>query len=159
MKSPEWRAAAQIEFDALVKNNTWTLVPLRVEGNCEEEVQDMITGLKNQFTLNNLGLLSFFLGIEWVEDAKGLLTPMVTNCKLAVDTGVPVEDATHYRSIVGALHYIVVTRPDIAFAVNKVVKRILRYLQTTADFGFSASSQLSLTGFADANWGQMQIDD
>ncbi|XP_039030698.1 secreted RxLR effector protein 161-like [Hibiscus syriacus] len=94
---------------------------------------------------------------------------MVTNCKLTVDTGIPVEDATHYRSIVGALHYIVITRPDIAFVVNKVcqfmqapcdvhlqaVKRILRYLQAIVDFGlrFSASSRLSLTGFANANWG------
>jgi histone deacetylase 1/2 len=53
-----------------------------------------------------------------------------------------VHDATRYRSIVGALPYLTLTRPDIAYSVNKVcqflhapttvhwatVKRIIRYL-------------------------------
>ncbi|XP_039002100.1 secreted RxLR effector protein 161-like [Hibiscus syriacus] len=94
---------------------------------------------------------------------------MATGWKLTADIGSPIEDATQYRSIVGALQYAVITRPNIAFSVNRVcqfmqspcdvhlqaVKRILRYLQATVDFGlrFSASPRLSLTGFADANWG------
>ncbi|XP_039007434.1 secreted RxLR effector protein 161-like [Hibiscus syriacus] len=97
---------------------------------------------------------------------------MVTNCKLSATDAV--ENVSQYRSIVGALQYVVITRPDIAFAVNRVcqfmqaplathfqaVKRILRYLQGTIDFGlhFLTSSRLSLTGFADASWGA-DIDD
>ncbi|XP_039016646.1 secreted RxLR effector protein 161-like [Hibiscus syriacus] len=94
---------------------------------------------------------------------------MATGYKLTADTGSPVKDATQYRSIVGALQYVVITRPDVVFVVNRVcqfmqspcdvhlqaVKRILRYLQATIDFGlrFSASPRLSLTGFAYANCG------
>jgi hypothetical protein len=53
------------------------------------------------------------------------------------------DDSTNYRSIVGALQYITLTRHDIAFSVNKVcqflhaptivhwmaVKRILRFVR------------------------------
>ncbi|XP_039001819.1 secreted RxLR effector protein 161-like [Hibiscus syriacus] len=99
---------------------------------------------------------------------------MVSNIKLSAKEGIPLEDAARYRSIVGALQYIVITRPDVAFAVNRVcqfmqapldvhfmaVKRILRYLQGTIDFGlrFTPSSRMALTGFADANWGS-DVDD
>jgi histone deacetylase 1/2 len=30
------------------------------------------------------------------------------------------DDATSYRSIVGGLQYLTITRPDISFAVNRV---------------------------------------
>ena len=58
-------------------------------------------------------------------------------------------DATQYRRIVGSLRYLVHTRPDLAFAVGYVsrfmqrpttehqqaVKRILRYVAGTFDYG------------------------
>jgi histone deacetylase 1/2 len=71
-------------------------------------------------------------------------TPLSVSEKLRVTDGskLGVEDATHYRSVVGALQYLTLTRPDISFFVNKVcqylhapttthwsaVKRILRYI-------------------------------
>nr|XP_029149314.1 uncharacterized protein LOC114925400 [Arachis hypogaea] len=77
-------------------------------------------------------------------------------------------------SIVGALQYCTLIRPDICFAVNKVsqfmhkplnshwkvVKRILRYLFGTTDKGliFPPSSYFSTFAFADANWGS-HVDD
>ncbi|KAE8657482.1 hypothetical protein F3Y22_tig00116994pilonHSYRG00013 [Hibiscus syriacus] len=168
-----------------------------VTGSEAGEVQCVIEKLHARFSLKDLGSLSFFLGIEvrsdnsgliftqqkyirellhkhGFDDVKSLPTPMVSNCKLSIDASDPIEDAAQYRSIVGALQYIVVTRPDIVFAVNKVcqfmqsprnshfqaVKRILRYLQGTADYGlrFRASSRMSLTGFADADWGSNPDD-
>ncbi|KAA3461448.1 hypothetical protein EPI10_028019 [Gossypium australe] len=76
---------------------------------------------------------------------------MVTSCSLSTHVSSPIEDEFVYRSIVGALQYIVVTRLDIAFAVNKVyqfmykpldqhfkaIKCIIRYLQATLDYGIS----------------------
>ena len=52
------------------------------------------------------------------------------------------DDATEYRSLVGGLQYLTITRPDVSYAVNRVcqflhaprtshwsaVKRILRYI-------------------------------
>ncbi|XP_038996803.1 secreted RxLR effector protein 161-like [Hibiscus syriacus] len=94
---------------------------------------------------------------------------MATSYKLTIDNGTLFKDAMHYQSVVGALQYVVITHLDIAFTVNRVcqcmqfscdvhlqsVKRILKYLHATVDFGlrFAASSRLSLTGFADTNWG------
>ncbi|KAE8672779.1 1,4-dihydroxy-2-naphthoate polyprenyltransferase [Hibiscus syriacus] len=166
-------------------------------GSNPSEVQIVIDKLHAKFALKDLGTLNFFLGIEvkyesggvvlcqqkyihellqrnGFESANGLPTPMVTNCKLSVKDENPIEKVTQFRSIVGALQYVVITRPDIAFAVNHVcqfmqapldthfqaMKRILRYLQGTIDFGlrFLGSSRLSLAGFADASWGA-DVDD
>jgi hypothetical protein len=78
------------------------------------------------------------------------------------------DDSTNYRSIVGALQYISLTRPDIAFLVNKVcqflhapttvhwtaVKRILRYLCGTIslELRLSKSSSTIVSNFFDADW-------
>jgi hypothetical protein len=53
---------------------------------------------------------------------KPIPTPLSCSTKISVDTGIvlSVEDAMKYRSIVGALQYLTLTRPDISFAVNKV---------------------------------------
>jgi histone deacetylase 1/2 len=95
---------------------------------------------------------------------------MSTSDKLSAHEGDPLgeEDSTRYRSIVGALQYLTLTRPDISFSVNKVcqflhspttlhwtaVKRILRYLKDTSSLGlkFSKSSSMRVSAFSDADW-------
>jgi hypothetical protein len=75
---------------------------------------------------------------------------------------------TKYRSMVGALQHLTLTRPDISFSVNKVcqylhspttshmttVKRILRFLQHTIDFGLHIrrSPSSMANAFSDADW-------
>ena len=77
-------------------------------------------------------------------------------------------DATEYRSIVGGLQYLTITRPDLSFAVNRVcqylhsptnvhwsaVKRILRYVRLTVSYGLHLrpSSSAVLSAFSDADW-------
>jgi hypothetical protein len=94
-------------------------------------------------------------------------TPVDTQSKLGA-TGAPVADPSTYRSLVGALQYLSFTRPDVAYAVQQVclymhdpreshlnaVKRILRYLRGTVDYGLQLhrSSPTSLTAYTDADW-------
>ena len=97
-------------------------------------------------------------------------TPLTISERLARDTGavLSTDDAFRYRSVVGGLQYLTLTRPDISFAVNKVcqflsqpaevhweaVKRILRYVKGTLQVGLqickSSSSGISI--FTDADW-------
>jgi histone deacetylase 1/2 len=78
------------------------------------------------------------------------------------------EDSTKYRSVVGALQYLTLTRPDLSYAVNKVcqylhapttmhwtaAKRILRYVKHTMTVGptFVKSNSTLVSAFSDADW-------
>lgn len=96
-------------------------------------------------------------------------TPLSTFEKLSLYDGevLGAEDSTKYRSIVGALQYLTLTRPDISYSVNKVcqflhaptsvhwtaVKRILRYLQGTKSHGLkiSKTDSMLVSAFSDAD--------
>ncbi|KAG8499008.1 hypothetical protein CXB51_005388 [Gossypium anomalum] len=163
-----------------------------ITGNNSQAIDRFVHDLNARFSLKDLGQLNYFLSIQVTYDKGGVFlsqkkyilellqkasmdrskstpTPITTTCKLTTTAGSPVEDEHLYRSIVGGLQYVVITRPEIAFSVNKVcqfmhrsldsyfraVKRILRYLQGTLDYGlqFSPSSKFLLEGFSDASWG------
>lgn len=109
-----------------------------------------------------------------MEDCAPMSTPMTKNCKLSKDDDSPLVDATYYRSMIGDLLYLTATRPDIMQAVGMVgrfqfapkqshllaVKRILRYLKGTSDFGlwYPKDSTLTVTAYTDADWAG-SIDD
>jgi len=85
------------------------------------------------------------------------------------------EEPSLYRSTVGSLQYLSLTRPDLAFAVNRVcqfmhrptklhwqaVKRTLRYLKHTITHGLllQKTSTVSLEAYSDANWQDAQMID
>jgi hypothetical protein len=50
-------------------------------------------------------------------DWKPVLTPVDTQAKVSAESGPPVTDLTHFRSLAGALQYLTFTRPDLAYAV------------------------------------------
>jgi histone deacetylase 1/2 len=156
-------------------------------------IDRLLLQLRRDFAIKDLGALSYFLGIEVhrVDDglalcqrkyildllgkvnmgsAKPCTTPMAATDKLSRHAGVLLSptEATPYRSVVGALQYITLTRPGISYNVNKVcqflhsptdlhwtaVKRLLRYLQGTTGHGLflRRSSPLLLSAFSDADW-------
>jgi hypothetical protein len=52
--------------------------------------------------------------------AKPAKTPLPTGSKLSQHDGDPLENASKYRHLVGALQYCTLTIPDISFAVNQL---------------------------------------
>jgi hypothetical protein len=55
-------------------------------------------------------------------ECKLVSSPLSTSYKISAHEGDPLgpKDAMAYRSIVGGLKYLTLTRPDIYFVVNKV---------------------------------------
>nr|GEV82017.1 reverse transcriptase domain-containing protein [Tanacetum cinerariifolium] len=94
-------------------------------------------------------------------------TPIDTESKMGIDCD-PVSDSTLYRSPEGSLQYLNFTRPDISYAVQQVclymhdprephfsaLKRILRYVRGTLDYGLQlfSSSTTNLVAYSDADW-------
>jgi len=109
-----------------------------------------------------------------MKDAKQMQTPMMPmNSKFAVENGTQAkQQSVPYQSLVGALLWLAnTTRPDIAFAVNKLcrkmsnytftdwkrAKRVVRYLLGTVQHGIKCSlskqnTALKLVGYVDADW-------
>ena len=153
----------------------------------------LVCSLGADFAVKDLGKLHYFLGVEVTSRATGLVltqkkyslellqragmlkckpttTPMSSTDKITAVDGelLSPADATEYRSIVGGLQYLTITRPDISYAVNRVcqylqaprdthwaaVKRILRYVQFTLTFGMHIrpTSSRVLSAFSDADW-------
>ena len=94
-----------------------------------------------------------------ITDSKIVDTSIEYNCRLNSHDGESLSNATLYRQLVGSLIYLIVTRPDIFYAVHvvsqfmatltsphyTVVLRILRYLKGTIFDGLHFSSYSSFT--------------
>ncbi|KAJ0781817.1 putative RNA-directed DNA polymerase [Helianthus annuus] len=163
---------------------------LILTGNDETAIATFISCLNHEFAIKDLGDLNYFLGLEVAYsdnglflhqskyatdilrradllDSKPVATPLAPH-ESFISQGDPYHDPTLYRSLVGALQYLTITRPDLSYAVNQVcqflhaptvdhfqsVKRILRYVKGTLSFGltFSRHHKPSLVGFSDADW-------
>ena len=144
-----------------------------VTGNNSSLIDSFTCKLHSEFATKDLGSLSYFLGLEasptldglfisqlkyardiltraQLLDSKPIHTPMVVSQHLTAD-GSPFSDPTLYKSLVGALQYFTITRPDISYAINSVsqflhaptadhflaVKHILRYVRGTLHFGLT----------------------
>lgn len=96
---------------------------------------------------------------------KPLITPMVSSLKLGADEGNDFDNPTLYVNTVGALRYLIITRHNIVFVVNKVsqymcqpkethqgvVKRILGYLHATINHGFEFQQIIGFVDFDQAS--------
>ncbi|XP_021974939.1 uncharacterized mitochondrial protein AtMg00810-like [Helianthus annuus] len=161
-----------------------------ITGSDPDLVQSFITRLHEEFSVKDLGALGYFWGLEVTYSDKGtflsqaeyahdilacaslleakqIATPLTTTETFS-SNGDQFHDPTLYRSLVGALQYLTITRPDLSYAVNQdsqhlqspttahfqSVKRILRYVKGTIFFGltFSRPQKTTLVGYSDTDW-------
>jgi hypothetical protein len=154
-------------------------------------LHQIVHDLRGAFAMKDLGPLHYFLGIQvrrtvegfflhqqqYAEDilegagmlnCKPATTPVDTKAKVSAAAGLPLKDPTFYRSIAGALQYLTLTRPELAYAVQQaclhmhdprdahwnIIKRILRYVRGTSGHGvlLRASSFTTLQAYTDADW-------
>jgi histone deacetylase 1/2 len=164
-----------------------------VTSSSDYAISALLRDLNKNFAIKDLGDLHYFLGIEVTKRKNGLLltqekyakdliqrvgmqgckstpTPLSSTEQLSLTSGTALssDDSTRYRSIVGGLQYLTLTRPDLSYSVNKVcqylhapttehwtaVKRILRYVKDTVATGitFVKSPHVYLSAFSDADW-------
>jgi hypothetical protein len=109
----------------------------------DAEVASFKEEMKATFQMSDMGLLSFYLGIEVHQGDSGItlrhtayakhvveldrlidcnpaLTPMEERLKLSRDSTTEEVDATQYQRLVGRLRYLAHTRSDLAFSVGYV---------------------------------------
>ena len=86
-------------------------------------------------------------------DCKPCSTPCSSSVKLTKHIGIPLPDATAFRSLVGALQYMTFTRPDLSYTDNGLCqfmhapidihltadKCVLRYLCGSLHLGIAFS--------------------
>ncbi|CAN1248499.1 Retrovirus-related Pol polyprotein from transposon TNT 1-94 [Linum perenne] len=105
---------------------------------------------------------------------KIVATPMATSLKLSNNDDEEAADATHFRALISSLLYLTASHPDILHSVCLcarfqsnlkashpiALKRILRYLAGTSNFGlwYPASESFDLIGYSDSDFAGCTID-
>lgn len=113
-------------------------------GSSSAYLKEFISTLQRQFAMKDFGPLHYFFYIQITQTSNGLLlsqnkyalyilaydqmhdckpmaTPMMPKTK-NLNSSTPFSDLAHYRNIVGALLYLMLTCPDISYSVNFVTQ-------------------------------------
>ncbi|GKB38125.1 putative RNA-directed DNA polymerase [Tanacetum coccineum] len=112
-----------------------------ITGNNLTKIQETKKQLNDEFSIKDLGLLKYFLGIEVAKTKDGLVLSQrkytldilensgKMGCKLSafpIEQGLKLDkgesesrvNASQYRRLIGRLLYLQATRPDITYSVN-----------------------------------------
>uniref|UniRef100_A0A2N9FEK0 Reverse transcriptase Ty1/copia-type domain-containing protein n=1 Tax=Fagus sylvatica TaxID=28930 RepID=A0A2N9FEK0_FAGSY len=142
-----------------------------ITSNTPSYLDHLIKSLSSVFELKDLSPLSYFLGLQvhrtsqalylsqtkyavdllhkhHMFDTKPTKTPCSPSTRLTLTEGTPLQEPHSYRSLVGALHYLTFTHPNLSFVVHQVcqfmhssttthlaaAKRILRFADVANTF-------------------------
>jgi hypothetical protein len=162
-----------------------------IAGNNKGVIQQVKAQLHDKFSIKDLGPLHYYLGVEFLrnntglamsqrkyaielinhaglQDAKPSAIPLDPTIKLNMTDGDSLTDPTLYRSLVGKLLYLTITRPYLAFAAQtlsqflqnpntihmKALIKVIIYIKLTATQGlfFPANNSLHLRAYCDSDW-------
>lgn len=144
------------DYSMFVKKSgsTITIVAVYVDdivvtGDNSADITSLKLHLHRVFSIKDLGILYYFLGIEVGYVHEGIIlsqrkftkdillecdfdltkpasTPLPLHLKLSATSGEHYPRPDHYRSLVGKLNYLTYTRPDLSYAVQT----LSQYMQT-----------------------------
>nr|GEV07764.1 retrovirus-related Pol polyprotein from transposon TNT 1-94 [Tanacetum cinerariifolium] len=159
-------------------------------GNNQSLINSIKQQLHHQFSIKDLGSLHYYLGIEILRNSSGIvmsqrkyaleliqhagvlndkpeITPLDPTVSLNNTYGVPLTDTSFYRTLVGKLIYLTITRPDFSFAAQvlsqftqnptivhmKALRRVMRYIKLCPGQGlhFPSTTTLSLSAYCDSD--------
>ncbi|KAD2805945.1 hypothetical protein E3N88_39322 [Mikania micrantha] len=166
-------------------------------GNNRELCESFKCSMMSEFEMSDLGKMRYFLGVEvdqnkygiqmhqkkyakeiiemfnmW--EVNGVNNPIVPGALVTKTGDKNKVDESLYKSLVGSLMYLTVTRPDLMYAVCfvsrfmadpreehlQVSKRILRYVKATYDYGltYARNASLKLKVYMDSDYAR-DVDD
>lgn len=130
-------------------------------GNSTEMLQQFKESMMEEFSMTDLGKMRYFLGVEVIQDEKGIFinqkkyageilekygmeecnsvrNPMVPGNKLTKTGAGDEVNPTTYKQLVGSLRYLTATRPDLIYSVNLVS----RYMESPTEQHMMATKRI-----------------
>lgn len=162
-----------------------------ITGSDQATIDHFKTFLDQTFSIKDLGILHYFLGfeisylptgvaltqkkftIELLNDAKfplhsSIVTPLPLQLKLNHEDGIPLDNPSLFRKVVGKLNFLTNTRPDLCFAVQTLSQfmqaprsphldalcHTLKYVSSTSGQGIFLKGYVRpmLTAYSDSDW-------
>ena len=130
-------------------------------GNNKSICEEFKMSMMHEFDMSDLGKMSYFLGIEIIQNSKGIFmcqrkyarevlarfgmsdskpvgNPIVPGTRLSKDEKGTKIDSTMFKQVVGSLMYLTATRPDIMFGVSL----ISRYMSSPTEEHWCATKRI-----------------
>ena len=134
---------------------------LIITGSNTKLIAEFREALTTQFEMTDMGLMSYFLGLEVMQTEQGIfvsqskyardvlrrfkmehcnpiLTPVQERLKLEKDGAGELVNPTHYKKLVGSLRYLCSTRPDITYGVGLISK----FMESPRQSHFTAAKRI-----------------
>jgi len=153
-------------FTKLVEGGKLLIVSLYVDdliytGNDVSLCHSFKKSMMSEFDMTNLGRMRYFLGVEILQDSKGIFmcqrkyaqdvlsrfgmknckavkNPIVLGTKLSRENAGTKVDATLFKKVVGSLMYLTTTRPDLMYGVSL----ISRFMANPTETHWTAAKRL-----------------